>query len=118
VIIDRKTVVVQSKVAHLSNMAVFSSEPVLVEFVQATFDMLWESSKILSDSTDDPSISPRQLSILRIMGTKSTDSAIAKALNLSPRTVHREIAELYQRTETETRFRLGVEAQKRGWLNN
>jgi DNA-binding NarL/FixJ family response regulator len=44
------------------------------------------------------------------------DQAIARQLGMSARTVTRRIAAIASRLGLDTRFQLGTEAAKRGWI--
>lgn len=63
-----------------------------------------------SESTDDL----RQLVDLLVTGL--TDASIARELQVSERTVHRRITRLHELLGTTTRFQLGVQAVKQGWI--
>ncbi|MFE7357241.1 response regulator transcription factor [Streptomyces sp. NPDC057543] len=57
---------------------------------------------------------PRQL--LTYLSGGLTDESIARELGVSERTVARRITRLQQMLGARTRFQLGVQASRRGWL--
>jgi hypothetical protein len=54
--------------------------------------------------------------VLRAMATTSTDAAAAKAAGLTPRTFSRRVAELQRLLHARTRFQIGVQATRLGWI--
>ncbi|MDP9611903.1 MULTISPECIES: LuxR C-terminal-related transcriptional regulator [Streptomyces] len=45
-----------------------------------------------------------------------TDSAVARQLGMSDRTVRRVVAQLMERLGAQSRFEAGVRAVERGWI--
>ncbi|MCZ7431949.1 helix-turn-helix transcriptional regulator [Streptomyces sp. WMMC1477] len=60
--------------------------------------------------------SPDTQRLLALLSAGSTDEAIARDLGVSERTVHRRISRLQELLGARTRFQLGVQAARRGWL--
>ena len=54
--------------------------------------------------------------VLRAMAATTTDAAAAKAAGLTPRTFSRRVAELQKVLHARTRFQIGVQAARRGWI--
>ncbi|MFE7393699.1 response regulator transcription factor [Streptomyces sp. NPDC057582] len=63
---------------------------------------------------DAPTDDTRQL--LTYLSGGLTDESIARELGVSERTVARRIARLQEVLGAQTRFQLGVQASRRGWL--
>jgi DNA-binding CsgD family transcriptional regulator/DNA-binding transcriptional ArsR family regulator len=59
---------------------------------------------------------PRDLAILRLLASGAKDRSIARALNITERTVERRVSELLRHLDASTRFQAGVQAAQRGWL--
>jgi DNA-binding NarL/FixJ family response regulator len=57
-----------------------------------------------------------QLELLRLLATGLPDTAIARRLQVAPRTLARRISILYQELQADNRFQAGAAAQRRGWL--
>ncbi|WP_431780943.1 helix-turn-helix domain-containing protein [Streptomyces chumphonensis] len=60
--------------------------------------------------------SPDTQRLLALLSAGSTDEAIARDLGVSQRTVHRRVSRLQELLGARTRFQLGVQAARRGWL--
>jgi len=70
---------------------------------------------MLSELTTTPV--PEHLEpVLRAMAATTTDAAAAKAAGLTPRTFSRRVAELQRLLHARTRFQIGVQAARRGWI--
>lgn len=54
--------------------------------------------------------------LLALLSVGLTDEAMARHIGLSRRTVQRRLAELSKSVGAESRFQLGVEASRRGWV--
>ncbi|WP_139827727.1 helix-turn-helix domain-containing protein [Nesterenkonia sp. PF2B19] len=50
------------------------------------------------------------------MASGLTDEHMARELGISRRTLSRRVQDLLERTGARTRFQLGVQAARRGWL--
>jgi DNA-binding NarL/FixJ family response regulator len=82
--------------------------------VTAVFEAFWRSARPLFSPDDEDAVSERELLSLLVVGL--TDAAAAAQLGISVRTVQRRISELSERAGVSSRFQLGVEAVRRGWL--
>ncbi len=63
-----------------------------------------------------PALSPVQRQVLVLMAGGAKDGAIARRLNLSERSVRRQVESLTQRTGASNRFTLALAAIRIGWL--
>lgn len=54
--------------------------------------------------------------LLALLGIGLKDEAIARRMRIGSRTVQRRIRRLMDMTGVRTRFQVGVEAARRGWL--
>ena len=102
-----------------SSAALHVTSPVAVDALRHYFDLLWCSARPLTlPSPGNGSERERQrneVAVLMREGFK--DEAIARRLDLTPRTVRRRISELMNELAAETRFAAGAEAQRRGWFD-
>ncbi|MFC9392761.1 helix-turn-helix domain-containing protein [Streptomyces sp. NPDC057027] len=66
----------------------------------------------------DPSVNPPEdvRRLLMYLSSGLTDESIARELGVSERTVARRIARLQEIVGAQTRFQLGIQAARRGWL--
>jgi DNA-binding CsgD family transcriptional regulator len=66
--------------------------PVIVAALRMYFDLLWDRALPLAGGTDEGKFTPVQQKVLRLMIGGMTDSAIARHLDVSERTVRRHIS--------------------------
>ncbi|MFH8368362.1 response regulator transcription factor [Streptomyces sp. NPDC018031] len=77
--------------------------------------LLWQCSELPPEQRDGvPSAAERQM--LRMLMQGLTDSAVARQLGMSDRTVRRVVAQLMDRLGAQSRFEAGVRAVERGWI--
>ncbi|GAA4349637.1 helix-turn-helix domain-containing protein [Microbacterium rhizosphaerae] len=86
----------------------------LLDLVTAVFEAFWQSARPLFTADEEDAVSERELLSLLVVGL--TDAAAAAQLGISVRTVQRRISDLSERAGVSSRFQLGVEAVRRGWL--
>lgn len=90
----------------------------LLDLVTALFESFWAAATPLGATADVPA--PEELDaldrrVLALLDVGLTDRALANHLGLSQRTVQRRVSRLMELAGVDTRFRLGVEAARRGW---
>jgi DNA-binding CsgD family transcriptional regulator/sugar-specific transcriptional regulator TrmB len=81
------------------------------------FETIWRSAIPLQPTdpdTDQPTTEERRL--LALLAAGMTDEAAARRLGISVRTVQRQVSQLLQRLDAQTRFQAGLKAKARGWL--
>jgi DNA-binding Lrp family transcriptional regulator len=90
----------------------------LLDAILELFDTYWQRAQpIVSTAPETPDKpSTDDLLLLKMLQTGYKDQAIARQLGTSARTVTRRIAAMASRLGLETRFQLGTEAAKRGWI--
>ncbi|MFD5824753.1 helix-turn-helix domain-containing protein [Lentzea sp. NPDC060358] len=92
---------------------------VLLSALIELFEAFWRMSVSITpgghaDAQEEPTTATRRLMALLSAGL--TDESIARELGVSERTVHRRVSRLQQLLGAQTRFQLGVQASRRGWL--
>lgn len=93
----------------------------LLDALIELFDVLWQSAVPLvlhapgGDLPDDEML-PRDRQLLGLMLTGMTDRAIARQLDVTVRTISRRVAGLMDAANSQTRFQLGWQAARRGWI--
>jgi DNA-binding CsgD family transcriptional regulator len=86
----------------------------------ATFEAFWRMAVPITNSTEShdatggPTEDTRRL--LSYLSAGLTDEAIARQFDVSQRTVARRITRLQEILGAQTRFQLGVQASRQGWL--
>ena len=90
----------------------------LLDAILELFDVYWQRAQpIVSTAPETPDQpSTDDLLLLRMLQAGYKDQAIARQLGTSARTVTRRIAAIASRLGLDTRFQLGTEAAKRGWI--
>jgi sugar-specific transcriptional regulator TrmB len=87
--------------------------PLLVEALVFLFEAVWDSAlPILRSFTGEPN--PRRQMLVSMLMTGSTDTAIAKSLDVNVRSVRRWIAELMDEFGVRTRLQLGAALVRSG----
>lgn len=90
----------------------------LLDALVRTFSAIWQLAvpvgKLTAESADGEL--PEHRLLLRLLATGVTDASIARELGVSERTVHRRVTRLQQLLGANSRFLLGVQAVKRGWI--
>ncbi|WP_199034187.1 helix-turn-helix transcriptional regulator [Glycomyces salinus] len=82
----------------------------LLEALEALFEMTWEQSEELFAETGAPGEDEDTLDeqILALLGQGFGDKAVARNLDVSPRTVQRRLRHLMDQAGASTRFQLGL----------
>lgn len=116
-LIDRRVALLPLDPADSSRGAILAAEPGIVAAVQALFDTIWESARPL-DGEPEPSQQPtaRELAVLKMLSQGMTDAAIARKLAVSLRTERRIVSDLMAVLGAQTRFQLGQQAVRHGFL--
>ncbi len=95
--------------------AVLVHPSTLLDALIRLFDSIWSLAVPIS-YLDDSSWTDEHQHLLQLLATGLTDASIARELGVSERTVQRRINRLHQLLGANTRFLLGVQAVKRGWI--
>ncbi|MFI9407647.1 LuxR C-terminal-related transcriptional regulator [Nocardia sp. NPDC052316] len=64
------------------------------------------------------SLSRQELEMLRALSTGNRDEVVARAMNVSVRTMRRRFAEVMEDLHAHTRFQAGFMVAEAGWLPN
>ncbi|MFC3500609.1 LuxR C-terminal-related transcriptional regulator [Micromonospora krabiensis] len=92
----------------------------LLDGLSDLFEVFWRLGAPIHPTTDaaepdaEPTVATQRLLALLTAGL--TDEAIARDLGVSKRTVHRRVSRLQELLGARSRFQLGVQASRRGWL--
>ena len=90
--------------------------PQLIALLKQWFELLWNDPGTSGSAVDDGPLSRQQRHVLRLLATGMTDDAIARASDMSVRTVRRHVASILEMLGIQTRFAAGVAAAKKGWI--
>jgi DNA-binding CsgD family transcriptional regulator len=94
--------------------ALLVRSPGIVTLLRSWFEVIWERSSPVQSVTE-PTWPYRQR-ILTLLATGYRDAEVARATGTSVRTVRRHMAEVMRVVGASTRFQVGLEASRRGWL--
>ncbi|MGQ5261081.1 LuxR C-terminal-related transcriptional regulator [Micromonospora sp. ZYX-F-536] len=92
----------------------------LLDGLSELFEVFWRlgapihATADAAQPDDEPSAETQRLLALLTAGL--TDESIARDLGISKRTVHRRVSRLQELLGARSRFQLGVQASRRGWL--
>jgi DNA-binding CsgD family transcriptional regulator len=115
-IFDRSLAVVRIDPLDPSCGAMFIRVRNLIELLIDLFDRIWDEAKPLFLTGLESAPTSRGARILALVGNGVTDDAIARTLQVSRRTVGREIAELKAGLGVASRAEIVGAAVRRGWL--
>lgn len=95
-------------------IAMLSDDTHLISFLLRGFDYMWERSIPFGHHypSGDAIFSDEAKEIMSLMAMGLTDDAIARRLGVSARTVGRRVGALMASLNINTRFQLGIKAQK------
>jgi DNA-binding CsgD family transcriptional regulator len=108
----RSSVAGQNRVAAL----VVHDSPLLAGLV-GVFEVFWRMAvPITGDDVTGSALTPETRRLLSYLSAGLTDESIARELGVSERTVARRISRLQETLGAQTRFQLGVQASRQGWI--
>ncbi|MGF1425967.1 helix-turn-helix transcriptional regulator [Kitasatospora sp. LaBMicrA B282] len=117
-VVDRRVAVVPLDPNDGSSGGMLIRDPGTVTALMALFESYWHASQSLAElTTKSEECSLVEQTILRLLASGAKDDAVARQLGMSVRTLRRGIADLMDRLNAHSRFELGVEAVKRGWID-
>lgn len=91
--------------------------PVLLAALREWFELLWNDNATTAvGQAPETSLSATQRQVLRLLATGQSDDAIARAADMSVRTVRRHVAAILEMLGVSSRFAAGAMAAKRGWI--
>jgi hypothetical protein len=100
--------------------ALFVKPSELLSGLVLLFELLWERAVPLvpAQSGDEADERPPEVDdvLVALLAAGFKDESIARHLSVSPSTVTRRMARLMELTGTSTRFQLGMQAVRRGWI--
>jgi predicted transcriptional regulator len=118
-IYDRAHAMVRLDEEEVASSALFVHHSGLLTGLVTLFELLWERAVPVPPEPDVPveERSPETDDVLlSLLAAGFKDESIARHLHISPSTVTRRMARLMELTGTSTRFQLGMQAVRRGWI--
>jgi predicted transcriptional regulator len=98
--------------------ALFVHPSDLLNGLVALFQLVWDRAVPVPPSRDDESPAPEGCDevLVALLAAGFKDESIARHLGISASTVTRRMARLMEQTGTSTRFQLGMQAVRQGWI--
>jgi DNA-binding CsgD family transcriptional regulator len=87
---------------HPPSSIAIVTQPSITEIVSLYVESIWDKA------VDYPLADDGWQPVLHLLERGLSDAAIAQTLDISPRTVHRRIAEAMEQLDARSRFELGV----------
>ena len=87
----------------------------LLDALVALFESEWERATPMPSVTL-PGVDDATAALLTLLAAGQTDAAIARAFEVSERTVQRRVQNLLVRLGVTSRFQAGIRARERGWI--
>lgn len=92
----------------------------LLDAVSELFEAIWDRAVPLNRPGDEHSpngsLPPEDADLIGLLAAGATDESIARTQGWSVRTVHRHVHRLMTLVGAQTRFQVGLEAGRRGWV--
>lgn len=119
VISDDEAAIVSSAADYHNGLAYLVRRSSLLDVMIGLFEATWDRAVPLNRGESKegaPALSHADRQLLGLLASGATDTVIARTFDWSIRTVQRHIHELMQTVGARTRFQIGMEAARRGWL--
>lgn len=118
VICDDTMAIASSATDYQNGIAYLIHRSSLLDMICQLFETIWEHAVPLNRGEPKSSqmMDPRDRQLLSLLASGATDAVIARTFDWSMRTVQRHIHDLMQQVGARTRFQVGMEAARRGWL--
>ncbi|MGP3921067.1 LuxR C-terminal-related transcriptional regulator [Nonomuraea sp. 10N515B] len=119
-IYDRRIAIVQADPQNHEAGSVLIRGGSLVKSLAAIYDYCWTTASEPEDvprSADGVTLTEQQRAVLRMLAAGQKDSAIARSMGVSTRTVTRLVSELTAMLGASSRFQAGVRAARLGLLD-
>ncbi|MEV6636213.1 helix-turn-helix domain-containing protein [Actinoplanes sp. NPDC051470] len=118
VIADATSAIISSAGDHQKEISYVLHESSLLDLTIGLFEATWERATPITRAEPRPHASsgPLEHRLMSLLASGATDAVIARTLGWSVRTVQRHAHELMEQLGARTRFQMGMEAVRRGWL--
>jgi DNA-binding CsgD family transcriptional regulator/DNA-binding MarR family transcriptional regulator len=119
VISDNTTAIMSSTADFHAGVAYVIHPSSLLDMAGGLFEAIWDRAVPLNRAesrASDTSLSGQDRQLLGLLASGATDAVIARTFGWSIRTVQRHLHEMMDQVGARTRFQVGMEAVRRGWL--
>ncbi len=97
-------------------LGLYLESPALAEPARWLAESFWDAALPVTRTYQRVELEEKESRILVLLSSGISDSAIARQMEMSQRTVERRIKALMDRLGAQTRFQMGLLARERGWL--
>lgn len=108
--------VLPEPIGYTDSPRVHVRQRAVVAALRFWFEELWERATPVPEMDFGEARPDLRRFLLEQLVSGATDAAVARTLGVSLRTVRRRIASMMEELGVDTRFQLGVEAVRRGWV--
>jgi sugar-specific transcriptional regulator TrmB len=118
-IVDRRVALMPLLIGSGLQQSAIIHRSTLLDSMITLFEVFWNRALPLDGqpATEPPSeLSDSDRKLLGLLVTGAKDEAIARALGVSLRTLHRRMQQLLTLLDADTRFQAGMQAARRGWV--
>lgn len=119
VIRDDTLAIVSSTADYHNDIAHLIHPSSFLDLVCGLFEAVWDRAIPLNRSEAKggrAQLSNRDRQLLGLLASGATDAAIARTFGWSTRTVQRHVQQLMTQVGARTRFQIGMESARRGWI--
>jgi len=118
VIVDRRIALVPIDPDDSAEGALEIESAGVVAGLVALFEHVWATGAPIGEAAPPSAdgVTPLQRAVVRMLAEGHTDSAVARRLAMSSRSVQRVVTTLTEELNAQSRFQAGVEAARRGWV--
>jgi DNA-binding CsgD family transcriptional regulator len=120
VLSDKSTAIISSPADFHRGIAYVIHPSSLLELTAGLFESVWDRAVPLKRAegaaVDDATLSEEDRQLMGLLATGATDEVIARTFGWSIRTVQRHLHEIMRHVGAQTRFQVGMEAVRRGWV--
>ncbi|WP_300681061.1 MarR family transcriptional regulator [Nocardioides sp.] len=115
---DDRALLPLDPVRHADGSSLIVHPSGLLRALIEVFELVWRTAAPISPPSDlvASDLSERDRALLTLLAGGASDARITHQLGISRSTVTRTIADLCARVNVGSRFQLGAEAVRRGWL--
>lgn len=116
---DHSMAIISSPVDYHEGIAYLIHRSSLLDVVAGLFEEVWARAVPLNRPDGNRSAPPTsnlERQLLGMLASGATDAIIARTFGWSIRTVQRHVHRLMDQVGAQTRFQVGMEAVRRGWL--
>ncbi len=116
-IFDDTSAIISRNAFPSDRAAIYTQDTAITNLLVQMYSHMWSQATVFEiDDLPQQELTPIQLSILKLMAAGYSDASAVKRLAISLRTYRRQVAEIMETLQAESRFQAGVVAAQRGLL--